>query len=188
MWRQIGAARLCFTGRAPTLSPKGTVRPFGFPRQGTFFSLRPAGEALTERPVNNLDSSKPTNSAERFSMKFANSAVNTRATFRVLRPFGLGLHSTLLILILLAAVSSASAAITFDHATASKAKHNTDVISWEHTIGGGADAAVVVAVSFNDLSGNNNQIASVNLGGVAMRPVPNSLARSTGWHAQTTTQ
>ncbi|HEX8189993.1 MAG TPA: immunoglobulin domain-containing protein, partial [Pyrinomonadaceae bacterium] len=94
----------------------------------------------------------------------------------------------LLLLILLAAVSTASAAITFDNATASKAKHNTGEISWKHTLGGGADAAVVVAVSFNDLLSNNNQIASVKLGGVRMRPVPDSLARSAGWRVQATTQ
>jgi pectate lyase len=88
----------------------------------------------------------------------------------------------------LTAVSTASAAITFDNATASKAKHNTSGISWKHTVGGGTGAAVVVAVSFNDLLFNNNQITSVKLGGVAMRPVPNSLARSSGLNVQTITQ
>jgi pectate lyase len=85
-------------------------------------------------------------------------------------------------------VSTASAAITFDNATASKAKHNTSEISWKHTVGGGADAAVVVAVSFNDLLFNNNQITWVKLGGVAMRPVPSSLARSSGLSVKTVTQ
>ena len=121
-------------------------------------------------------------------MKIANSSVNTPATASVFRRLGLGFQSTLLLLILLTAVSSASAAITFDGATASKAKHNTNEISWRHSIGGGADAAVVVAVSFNDLFNNNNQIAAVKLGGVRMRPVPGSLARSSGWRVQTTTQ
>jgi pectate lyase len=98
------------------------------------------------------------------------------------------LQSALLLLVLSAAASTASAAITFDNASASKAKHNTSEISWKHTVGGGADAAVVVAVSFKDLLSNNNQVASVKLGGVAMRPVSDSLARSSGWRAQTTTQ
>jgi pectate lyase len=121
-------------------------------------------------------------------MKIANSSVNAPATARVFRRLGFGFQSTLLLLILLTAVSSASAAITFDGATASKAKHNTSEIRWKHTIGGGADAAVVVAVSFNDFLNNNNQIAAVKLGNVAMRPVPDSVARSSGWRVQTTTQ
>lgn len=104
------------------------------------------------------------------------------------RRHGLRFQVTLLLLLLLAAVSTASAAITFDKATASKAKHNTSEISWKHTVGGGANAAVVVAVSFNDLLFNNNQITSVKLGGVAMRPVPNSLARSSGLNVKTVTQ
>src|SRR5205085_3317862 len=89
---------------------------------------------------------------------------------------------------LLTAVSSASAAITFDNATASKAKNNTSEISWKHTIGGGADAAVLVAISFNDFLIKNNQITAVSLGGVRMRPVPGSLARASGQFVQTTTQ
>src|SRR5215207_7592884 len=121
-------------------------------------------------------------------MKTANPSANTPAAPKVFRPLGFGLRSALTLLILMAAVSSASAAITFDSATASKAKHNTDEMSWKHTIGGGADAAVVVAVSFNDLLGNGNQITSVRLGGVQMRPVPYSLARSSGLGVQTTTQ
>ncbi|HEX8149914.1 MAG TPA: immunoglobulin domain-containing protein, partial [Pyrinomonadaceae bacterium] len=121
-------------------------------------------------------------------MKIANSSTNTPAKARVFRPLSLGLQSALLLLVLSAAASTASAAITFDNASASKAKHNTSEISWKHTVGGGADAAVVVAVSFKDLLSNNNQVASVKLGGVAMRPVSDSLARSSGWRAQTTTQ
>jgi pectate lyase len=101
---------------------------------------------------------------------------------------GLRLQGALLLFLLLTAVSTASAAITFDNATASKAKHNTSEIGWKHTVGGGSGAAVVVAVSFNDLLFNNNQITSVKLGGVAMRPVPNSLARSSGLNVRTITQ
>ncbi|MET0649767.1 MAG: immunoglobulin domain-containing protein [Pyrinomonadaceae bacterium] len=104
------------------------------------------------------------------------------------RRHGLRFQVALLLFLLLAAVSTASAAITFDNATASKAKHNTSEISWKHTVGGGTNAAVVVAVSFNDLLFNNNQIVSVKLGGVAMRPVPNSLARSSGLNVKTVTQ
>jgi pectate lyase len=121
-------------------------------------------------------------------MKIATSPINTPAKPRVLRPLGLGFQSALLLLILLTAVSSASAAITFDNATASKAKHNTSEISWKHTIGDGADRTLVVAVSFNDFLINNNQIAAVKLGSVAMRPVPGSLARVSGPLVQTTTQ
>ncbi|HEX7312672.1 MAG TPA: immunoglobulin domain-containing protein [Pyrinomonadaceae bacterium] len=108
--------------------------------------------------------------------------------WRAFRPLSQGFQGTLLILMLLAAVSSASAAITFDNATASKAKNNTDEISWKHTIGVGAERALVVAVSFNDFLIKNNQIAAVSLGGVRMRPVPGSLARVSGQLAQTTTQ
>src|ERR1044072_6999102 len=97
-------------------------------------------------------------------------------------------QGALLLFLLLTAVSTASAAITFDNATASKAIHNTSEISWKHTVGGGTGAAVLVAVSFNDPLFNNNQITSVKLGGVAMRPVPNSLARSSGLSVQTITQ
>src|ERR1044072_305307 len=104
------------------------------------------------------------------------------------RQHGLRLQVALLLFLLLTAVSTASAAITFDNATASKAKHNTSEISWKHTVGGGANAAVVVAVSFNDLLFNNNQITSVKLGGVWMRPVPTSLPRSSGLNVQTITQ
>src|SRR5215212_6672917 len=121
-------------------------------------------------------------------MKIVTSSVNAPAASRVLRPLGLGLQSALLLLIVLTAVSSASAAITFDNATASKAKHNTNEISWKHNIGGGADTAVLVAVSFNDFLINSDQIAAVKLGGVEMSPVPGSLARSSGWRVQTTTQ
>lgn len=101
---------------------------------------------------------------------------------------GLRFQGALLLLLLLTAVSTASAAITFDNASASKAKHNTSEISWKHTVGGGTGAAVVVAVSFNDLLFNNNQITSVKLGGAVMRPVPNSLARSSGLSVKTITQ
>ena len=67
--------------------------------------------------------------------------MNLPATGRAFRPLSSGFQGALLILVLLTAVSSASAAITFDNATASKAKNNTSEISWKHTIGGGADAA-----------------------------------------------
>jgi len=121
-------------------------------------------------------------------MKITNSSVNTLAASRVFRPLGFGFRSALLLLLLLTTVSTASAAITFDNATASKAKHDTSEISWKHTIGGSADRALVVAVSFNDLLSNNNQIAAVKFNNVALRPVPDSLARSAGWRVQTTTQ
>jgi pectate lyase len=121
-------------------------------------------------------------------MKIANSTVNASTMARVFRRLGLGFQGTLLLLILLAAVSPASAAIEFDNATASKAKHNTSEISWKHKIGGGADRALVVAVSFNDFSNNDNGIAAVKLGSVVLRPVTDSLARSSGWLVQTTTQ
>ena len=104
------------------------------------------------------------------------------------RRHGLSFQAVLLLFLLLTAGSTASAAITFDNATASKAKHNTSEISWKHTVGGGTGAAVVVAVSFNDLLFNNNQITSVKLGTVAMRPVPNSLASSSGLTVKTITQ
>src|ERR1044072_9324885 len=101
---------------------------------------------------------------------------------------GLRFQGALLLFLLLTAVSTASAAIRFDNATASRPKHNTSEISWKHTVGDGTGAAVVVAVSFNDLLFNNNQITSVKLGGVAMRPAPNSLARSSGLSVRTMTQ
>jgi pectate lyase len=121
-------------------------------------------------------------------MNTALTTVNPHVKVCRSRRHGLRFQVALLLFLLLAAVSTASAAITFDNATASKAKHNTSEISWKHTVGGGANAAVVVAVSFNDPLFNNNQITSVKLGGVAMRPVPNSLARSSGLNVQTITQ
>ena len=122
------------------------------------------------------------------SMNTALTTLNPHAKACWRRRPGLGFQGALFFLVLLTAVSTASAAITFDNATASKAKHNTNEISWKHAVGVGTDAAVVVAVSFNDLLSNNNQITSVKLGGVQMRPVPNSLARSSGWRVQTITQ
>ncbi|MBV9928552.1 MAG: immunoglobulin domain-containing protein [Acidobacteria bacterium] len=121
-------------------------------------------------------------------MNTALSTLNPHAKACRSRRPGLRFQGALLLFLLLTAISTASAAITFDNATASKAKHNTNEISWKHTVGGGTNAAVVVAVTFNDLLINNNQITSVKLGGVAMRPVPNSLARSTGLQVQTFTQ
>jgi pectate lyase len=121
-------------------------------------------------------------------MQIANSSLNVPVMRRGFRPLSLRFQGALLFLILLTAVSSASAAITFDSATASKAKHNTSEINWKHTIGEGADRALVVAVSFNDFFINNNQITSVKLNNVAMLPVPNSEARSQGSLMQTTTQ
>src|SRR5687767_4378701 len=99
-------------------------------------------------------------------MKITNPSMNVSAKWRAVRPLSSGFQGALLILILLTAVSSASAAITFDNATASKAKNNTSEISWKHNIGGGANRAVVVAVSFNDFLIKNNQITAVSLGGV----------------------
>src|ERR1051325_4482450 len=121
-------------------------------------------------------------------MNKALSTLKTRVKACKSRRPGLGFQGALLLILFLTAVSAASAAITFDNATASKAKHNTSEISWKHTVGGGTGTAVVVAVSFNDLLFNNNQITSVKLGGVWMRPVPNSLARASALNAQTITQ
>ncbi|HWS87967.1 MAG TPA: immunoglobulin domain-containing protein [Pyrinomonadaceae bacterium] len=121
-------------------------------------------------------------------MKISNPSMKVPAKGRTFRPLSRGFQGALLILILLTAVSNASAAITFDNATASKAKNNTSEISWKHTIGGGADRALVVAVSYNDFLIKNNQIAAVSLGGVPMLPVPGSLARASGQSVQTTTQ
>ena len=84
-------------------------------------------------------------------MNTALSTLNPHAKACRSRRLGLRFQVAPLLLVLLTAVSTASAAITFDNATASKAKHNTNEISWKHTVGGGTDAAVVVAVSYNDL-------------------------------------
>jgi hypothetical protein len=46
-------------------------------------------------------------------MKVANSSTNTLTEARVFRPLGLGFQSVLLLLVMLTAVSTASAAITF---------------------------------------------------------------------------
>ncbi len=121
-------------------------------------------------------------------MNTALSTLNPHAKACRSRRPGLRFQGALLLFLLLTAISTASAAITFDNASASKAKHNTSEISWKHNVGVGTNAAVVVAVSFNDLLINSNQITSVKLGGVQMRPVPNSLARSSGLQVQTFTQ
>src|SRR4029079_1466347 len=78
------------------------------------------------------------------------STLKPHAKARRSRRPGLRFQGALLLFLLLTTISTASAAITFDNATASKAKHNTSEISWKHTLGG-ANTAVVVAVSFNDL-------------------------------------
>src|SRR5262245_53811319 len=71
-------------------------------------------------------------------------------------------------LVLLAASSSASAAITFDSASSSPANQNTTSITWKHTIGNGLDGALVVAVSIDDFILFDGDVASVTFNHAAM--------------------
>jgi len=83
-------------------------------------------------------------------------------------------------LLMIAAVSSASAAITFDASSSSAASQNVQSITWKHTIGGGIDRALVVGVSIDDFILFDGDIASVTFNGVPMHTAPNSHAQSLG--------
>jgi pectate lyase len=119
-------------------------------------------------------------------MKTTHHLMHSDETARTFPQLGLALRSAFAFLILLIAVSSVSAAITFDKATSSKAKHNTTSIKWRHALGGGPDRTLVVAISFEDFFLNNGRIANVRFNGIAMHAVPNSQARSFGLLVLTT--
>jgi pectate lyase/pectin methylesterase-like acyl-CoA thioesterase len=82
--------------------------------------------------------------------------------------------------VLVAASSSASAAITFDASSSSTANQNVQSVTWKHTIGGGLDRALVVGVSIDDFILFDGDIASVTFNGVPMHAAPNSHAQSLG--------
>ncbi len=86
-----------------------------------------------------------------------------------------GLTATLLAGLVLAAVPSATAAITFDAASrAATTSTGRTSLSWPHVVGGGADRVLVVGVAVEDASTTDANITSVTVNGVPLIPVPNS--------------
>ncbi len=86
-----------------------------------------------------------------------------------------GLTATLLAGLVLAAVPSATAAITFDAASrAATTSTGRTSLSWPHVVGGGADRVLVVGVAVEDASTADANITSVTFNGVPLVPVPNS--------------
>ena len=80
-----------------------------------------------------------------------------------------GLTATLLAGLVLAAVPSATAAITFDAASrAATTSTGRTSLSWSHTVGGGADRMLVVGVAVEDASTTDANITSVTYNGVAL--------------------
>src|SRR5262249_24340492 len=82
--------------------------------------------------------------------------------------------------LLVAASSSASAAITFDSASSSPASQNTSSITWKHTIGNGLDRALVIGVSVDDFILFDGDVASATINHSAMHVASNTHAQSLG--------
>jgi hypothetical protein len=85
-----------------------------------------------------------------------------------------------LLLLLSCAARPARAAITFDSSSSSGAKAGVSSITWNHTVGGGSDRALVVAVAIDDFIICNGDIAAVKFNNVVMHVAPNSHAVSPG--------
>src|SRR5262245_20110001 len=102
----------------------------------------------------------------------------------IFRPLAGGF--TLFLLFLFGASSPASAGITFDRSSSSAVALNTHSISWSHTIGNGADRALVVAVSIDDFILFKSEIETVRFNGIAMHAAPNAHAVSWGLLIQET--
>jgi pectate lyase/pectin methylesterase-like acyl-CoA thioesterase len=98
----------------------------------------------------------------------------------LVKPFNLPTFLFLLLLLLFCAAQPASAAIRFDNSSSSAATAGARSIAWRHTIGGGPDRALVVAVAINDFILCNGDIATVKFNNVVMHATPNSHAVSLG--------
>src|SRR5262245_11804876 len=68
----------------------------------------------------------------------------------LVKPFNLIAAGFFLLLLLFCSATPASAAITFDSSSSSAVAVGARSITWRHTIGGGPDRALVVAVAIDD--------------------------------------
>src|SRR5262245_48089225 len=83
-------------------------------------------------------------------------------------------------LALLAFAPQARGDIAIDHSSAASARSRSRSLTWKHTLGAGADRAVVVSVAIADRRRHNADITSVTFDGVAMQAVPHSYAADGG--------
>lgn len=105
----------------------------------------------------------------------------TRAgSILLVKPFDLLAIGFFLLLLLFCAAQPASAAITFDSSSSSAVAVGARSITWRHTIGGGPDRALVVAVAIDDFIIFNGDVATVKFNNVVMHAAPNSHAMSPG--------
>ncbi len=93
-----------------------------------------------------------------------------------LKPFYLLAAVLLSVLLLLCITQPASAAITFDSSSSADVAPGARSFKWKHTIGGGQDRALVVAVAIDDFVLFNGDIATVKFNNVVMHAAPNSRA------------
>jgi hypothetical protein len=98
----------------------------------------------------------------------------------LVKPFDLLAAVFFLLLLLFCAAQPASAAITFDSSSSSAVAVGARSITWRHTIGGGPDRALVVAVAIDDFIIFNGDVATVKFNNVVMHAAPNSHAVSPG--------
>ncbi|HEY6403231.1 MAG TPA: immunoglobulin domain-containing protein, partial [Blastocatellia bacterium] len=101
-------------------------------------------------------------------------------------PFNLPASLFLLLFLLFCAAQPASAAIGFDNSSSSAATVGARSIAWRHTIGGGPDRALVVAVAIDDFIICNGDIATVKFNNVMMHVAPNSHAVALGLRVRET--
>src|SRR5215467_13036285 len=98
----------------------------------------------------------------------------------LVKPLNLLTAVLFLLLLLFCAAQPASAAITFDSSSTSAVAIGARSITWMHTIGGGPDPALVVAVAIDDFIIFNGDVATVKFNNVVMHAAPNSHAESLG--------
>src|SRR5262245_38202575 len=100
-----------------------------------------------------------------------NTITRTRNVLLV-NPFDLLSIGFFLLLLMFCVAQPASAAITFDSSSSSAVAVNARSIIWRHTIGGGPDRALVVAVAIDDFIIFNGDVATVKFNGVVMHAAP----------------
>ncbi|HMB29388.1 MAG TPA: hypothetical protein VKS99_14865 [Blastocatellia bacterium] len=98
----------------------------------------------------------------------------------LVKPLNLLTAVLFLLLLLFCAAQPASAAITFDSSSSSAVAIGARSITWMHTVGGGPDRALVVAVAIDDFIIFNGDVATVKFNNVVMHAAQNSHAMSPG--------
>src|SRR5215471_17535580 len=98
----------------------------------------------------------------------------------LVKPLNLLTAVLFLLLLLFCAAQPASAAITFDSSSSSAVAIGARSITWMHTVGGGPDRALVVAVAIDDFIIFNGDVATVKFNNVVMHVAQNSHAMSPG--------